>query len=90
MVSVFPLKLRNAEDRVSPQPFPLLPRPLIIRLRQDIPSARALGPGRVWAGLQTSRAHKTHTRAQVPMTHASQHIKQGVPTTHLAIAINVQ
>ena len=28
--------------------------------------------------------------AQVPMTHASQHIKKEVPTTCFAIAINVQ
>ena len=48
---VFPLKFWNAEDRVVSQPFPLTPRPLIIRPRQKTSSARALGPDRVWAGL---------------------------------------
>jgi len=66
MVLVFPLKLWNAEDRVSSQPFPLLPRPLIIRLRQDTSSARALGPDRVWAGLQTSRTHNSPSKSCYP------------------------
>ena len=58
-VWVFLLQLRNAEDRVSPRPFPSPRRPLAIRLRQDTASARVRGPGRVWAGLQTSRAHNS-------------------------------
>ena len=60
-VWIFLLQLRNAEDRVSPQPFPSPRRPLTIRPRQDTPSARVLGPGRVWAGLQTSRAHSNNS-----------------------------
>ena len=66
MMLVFPLKFWNAEDRVSSQPFPLLPRPLIIRPRQDTSSARALGPDRVWAGLQTSRTHNSPSKSCYP------------------------
>ena len=66
MVLVFPLKHWNAEDWVSSQPFPLLPRPLIIRPRQDTSSARALGPDRVWAGLQTSRTHNSPSKSCYP------------------------
>uniref|UniRef100_A0A7N2LMJ7 At1g61320/AtMIF1 LRR domain-containing protein n=1 Tax=Quercus lobata TaxID=97700 RepID=A0A7N2LMJ7_QUELO len=43
-VWAFLLQLRNAEDRVSPQPFPSPRRPLTIRPRQDTPSARVPGP----------------------------------------------
>ena len=56
-VWVLLVQLRNAEDRVGPQPFPSPRRPLTIRPRQDTPSARVLDPGRAWAELQTSRAH---------------------------------
>jgi len=65
-VLVFLLKLWNAEDRVSSQPFPLLPRPLSICLRQGTSSARALGPDRVWAGLQSSRTHNSPSKSCYP------------------------
>ena len=58
----FSLKLWDAEDRVVSQPFPLTPRPSIIRPRQNTSSARALGLDRVWAGLQTSRTHNYKTK----------------------------
>ena len=48
---IFPSKFWSAEDRVASQPFPLTPRPSIIRPRQYTSSARALGLDRVWAGL---------------------------------------
>ena len=48
---ILPLKFWSAEDRVASQPFPLAPRPLIIRPQQYTSSARAPGPNRVWAGL---------------------------------------
>ena len=63
---VFPLKLWNAEDGVVPQPFPLTPRPSIIRPRQKTPSARALGPDRVWAELPTSRTHNSPSKSCYP------------------------
>jgi len=63
---VFPLKFWSAEDRVVSQPFPLTPRPSIIRPRQKTSSARALGPDRVWAGLSTSRTHNSPSKSCYP------------------------
>ena len=63
---VSPLKLWKAEVRVSSQPFPLLPRPLIIHPRQHTSSAWTLGSDRVWAGLQTSRTHNSPSKSCYP------------------------
>ena len=46
-----PIEVLECRGQGSPQPFPLTPRPSIIRPWHTTSSARALGPNRVWAGL---------------------------------------